>query len=345
MYLALLDSHYIPDTLRGCNACIIVLLRYLEMQEKTVIMKLVDWMVKRVNNCVGFHSLFELVPKDEDVQQSIINDSENKHAEWDEDISYMTEGLQIPEEGWAEDLSYMAYELAEAVPSAHDSKVMPFHSLEDDNCTPTCTNGLVWHGILTKFGLTTFKPFQLQALWAIDHGRDAIVVQRTGSGKSLCFQVVKRNHIDAIALRNWAGDEEPQNNARVLGDRHGDRPLLAYMTQEHFNKVCQDLHGMLHYIKMLGFDEELGSAGRTDDHSSGGLLLFNESKDDQRLGYCVKGCGEPDTERIKSDYAECWQWIYCIYTGDCLSEALLQYHSEGSYKADRLFLFTKTLLL
>eukprot|EP00794_Sanderia_malayensis_P000731 gene730-12_t len=249
MYLALLDSHYIPDTLRGCNACSIVLLRYLEMQEKTVIMKLVDWMVKRVNNGAGFHSLFELVSKDEDVQQSIINDSETKHAEWDEDISYMTEGLEIPEEGWAEDLSYMAHELAEAVPSAHDNRVMLLHSLEDNNCTPTCTNGLVWHGILTKFGLTTFKPFQIQALWAIDHGRDAIVVQPTGSGKSLCFQVAalaydKNCHCNLSTNRTdrKSGDEEPQNNTRVLGDRHDNRPLLAYMTQEHFNKVCQDLH-------------------------------------------------------------------------------------------------------
>eukprot|EP00794_Sanderia_malayensis_P013272 gene13272-14639_t len=188
MYLALRDSHYIPDTLRGCNACIIVLLRYLEMQEKTVIMKLVDWVVKRVNNGVRFHSLLELVPKDEDVQQSIIRDSVTKHAEWDENIFYMTEDLEIPEEGWAEDLLYMAYELAEAVPSSDDNKVMPSYSLEDNNCTPTCTNGFVWHGILTKFGLTTFKPFQLQTLWAIDHGRN-IVVKPTGSGKSLCFQV------------------------------------------------------------------------------------------------------------------------------------------------------------
>eukprot|EP00794_Sanderia_malayensis_P000732 gene732-13_t len=78
------------------------------------------------------------------------------------------------------------------------------------------------------------------------------------------------------------------------------------------------------------FMQELGRAGRTDDHSSDGLLLFNESKDDQRLGYCVKGCGEADTERIKSDYADCRQWIYCIYTGDCLSEALLQYYSEAA---------------
>ncbi len=85
--------------------------------------------------------------------------------------------------------------------------------------------------------------------------------------------------------------------------------------------------------------QEFGRAGHVENCSSDGLLLFNENKDDKRLGYWIKGCSEADTKRIKEDYASCWQWIYCIYTGDCLRQAMLQYYSEGNYTISILFKF------
>ena len=75
--------------------------------------------------------------------------------------------------------------------------------------------------------------------------------------------------------------------------------------------------------------QEIGRAGRQKESFAGGLLLVNENKDDQRLGYWLKGCTDSDTARIKSDYSECWRWVYCILTGDCLREAILKYYSEG----------------
>lgn len=48
---------------------------------------------------------------------------------------------------------------------------------------------LLWKGHLTKFQLTTFKRFQLDAIRAVERKKDVIVVQKTGSGKSICFQV------------------------------------------------------------------------------------------------------------------------------------------------------------
>ncbi len=83
--------------------------------------------------------------------------------------------------------------------------------------------------------------------------------------------------------------------------------------------------------------QEFGRASHGEDRSSEGILLFNESKDDQRLAYWVKGCGEEDMARMKNNYAQCWQWIYCIYTGDCLREALLEYYSEGNYLVNHTF--------
>ena len=48
---------------------------------------------------------------------------------------------------------------------------------------------LKMHGMLVeRFQLTQFKDWQLNAINALIRGEDALVVQPTGSGKSLCFQ-------------------------------------------------------------------------------------------------------------------------------------------------------------
>jgi len=59
-----------------------------------------------------------------------------------------------------------------------------------------------------------------------------------------------------------------------------------------------------------------------------GLLLIDEQKDDQRLGYWIKGCNTSDTEQIKKEYEACWNWIYSTYTGDCLRTEPLKYYNE-----------------
>ena len=38
------------------------------------------------------------------------------------------------------------------------------------------------------FGITKFKPFQKEILLSVLEGKDTVVIQPTGSGKSLCFQ-------------------------------------------------------------------------------------------------------------------------------------------------------------
>ena len=48
---------------------------------------------------------------------------------------------------------------------------------------------LLWKGHLTKFGLSSLKQFQLDAICALEKKKDVIVVQKTGSGKSLCYQL------------------------------------------------------------------------------------------------------------------------------------------------------------
>lgn len=48
---------------------------------------------------------------------------------------------------------------------------------------------LLWKGHLTTFQLTSFKRFQLDAIRAIEAKKDVGVIQMTGIGKSICFQV------------------------------------------------------------------------------------------------------------------------------------------------------------
>ena len=48
---------------------------------------------------------------------------------------------------------------------------------------------LTWKGHLTKFQLTAFKRFQLDAIYALETKKDVFVIEKTGSGKSICFQV------------------------------------------------------------------------------------------------------------------------------------------------------------
>ena len=59
-----------------------------------------------------------------------------------------------------------------------------------------------------------------------------------------------------------------------------------------------------------------------------GLLMVNEHRDDQHLGYWLVGCDTSDVTRIKQEYQECWKWIYSIYTGDCLRQEILKYYDE-----------------
>lgn len=54
---------------------------------------------------------------------------------------------------------------------------------------PSETEVILWKGYLTKFGLTSFRDFQIAAIHAVEKKNDVVVIQRTGSGKSLVYQI------------------------------------------------------------------------------------------------------------------------------------------------------------
>ena len=128
---------------------------------------------------------------------------------------------------------------------------------------------IIWKGHLTKFGLNSLNDFQIQAVQSVQLGRDVIVVQPTGSGKSLCFQLpslferekfvvvitptislinsqiegLKKVNIDAIALGRPAGQDAQQNHDRLFNnDNVSSFPSIVFTTPEHFvNRVCYNL--------------------------------------------------------------------------------------------------------
>ena len=83
------------------------------------------------------------------------------------------------------------------------------------------------------------------------------------------------------------------------------------------------------------FLQEVGHAGRKLNSTAKGLLLFNEYIDDKRLGQWLKPSLGPKGEdpafkavklSILDTYTKAWRFIYSIYNGKCLSQALAYFY-------------------
>ena len=142
---------------------------------------------------------------------------------------------------------------------------------------------ILWKGHLTKFGLNSLNDFQIQAIQSVQLSRDVIVVQPTGSGKSLCFQLpslferekfvvvitptislinsqiegLKKVNIDAIALGRPAGQDAQRNHDRLFNNNNGSSfPSIVFMTPEHFvNRVSYNLERIKTNVKLLVLDK------------------------------------------------------------------------------------------
>lgn len=69
--------------------------------------------------------------------------------------------------------------------------------------------------------------------------------------------------------------------------------------------------------------QEFGRAGRNSE-SSDGIIMVNESVDDQRLIYWIKECSPEEILDKKSEYEQCWKWLYGFLAGTCLRKSLLE---------------------
>ena len=135
------------------------------------------------------------------------------------------------------------------------------------------------------------KEFQVQCINAIQQGNDVILVQPTGSGKSLCFtfpallnpgkvsiviepvvaiinnqvEALKNKGIDAVALGRAAGNKKSSNYRRVF--QSSNLPDLAFCTPEYlfgtptnatFSGSCGQFHSLLAIqdnVSLVAIDE------------------------------------------------------------------------------------------
>jgi ATP-dependent DNA helicase RecQ len=107
----------------------------------------------------------------------------------------------------------------------------------------TSTIGATPDELLARFGLTTFRPGQREAVQAALDGRDSLVVMPTGGGKSLCYQ------LPALAT----GDMTARPLVVVVS------PLIALMSDQ------------LRRLRAAGVSATMLASGMDDGHNSRAL--------------------------------------------------------------------------
>ena len=138
---------------------------------------------------------------------------------------------------------------------------------------------VLWTGYLARFGHSSLKQFQKDAIHAVQQTRDTIIIQPTASGKSICFQVpalldeslitvvicptisLINSHVENLKLHginsSSLGPASSSSSFQsLLSCDKGDLPPLLFTTPEYFAiKVKRELMEMKSFIKMLVLDE------------------------------------------------------------------------------------------
>jgi hypothetical protein len=208
---------------------------------QTAIAELAGWVRKRIMSSVK-------VP----TAQSLLRiDMKESLEETDQNDIDLIAAADVLEKQITESSQLIHEEKSKDVPSTEEMSQM------DPSCLPPIveSNLVLLRGYLTKFGLTTFRAFQLKAINAVERGIDVVVTQRTGSGKSIIYQVpalfdnkkysivicptislilnqvnqLKEKGIDAIPFGNPAGKDKEANYGKVFTSER-DKTRLVYMT-------------------------------------------------------------------------------------------------------------------
>lgn len=128
--------------------------------------------------------------------------------------------------------------------------------------------------LVKKFNLTTFKDWQLRAIKALIDGQDALVVQPTGSGKSLCYQFpavwLKKTTVVLTPTISLMDDQSSSLSSKgikatFLGTAQQDKQIphkllageyeIVFVTPESFfadNGQPRELFKQLYYKNRIG---------------------------------------------------------------------------------------------
>lgn len=182
----LVDSHSIPTCIGGNDNGMLIQITYEKELVELAVTKMANWIHARKLKCSKENSHQNLIWMKPEVNNSKWDDfvfTENDLDVTDEDILMnITEEEEVIEVQMGN--AAVSEDNKSRDPGNETAYMLPdeLPDLADDVET-------LWKGFLTKFGYTSFKPFQSEAIKAIQQGHDVIVLQPTGKGKSFCFQV------------------------------------------------------------------------------------------------------------------------------------------------------------
>lgn len=194
-------------------------------------------------------------------------------------------------------------ELLPASHSAFDGEVVtPDRYSQTTSVVPYDT--LAIDKVKADLCIKELKEFHMQTISTISHGNDAILVQPTGSGKSLCFivpallnpskfcivieplvaiinnqvEALQRKGIDTVALGGAAGNMRSKNYHQVFKGSASNIPRLAFCTPEYLFGVpatnsLSGSAGQFHSLKtiqasvsMIAIDEAHTIFGRMPEY-------------------------------------------------------------------------------
>ena len=144
---------------------------------------------------------------------------------------------------------------------------------------PDKTKEILWTGYLARFGHSSLKQFQKEAIQAVEQSCDTIIIQPTASGKSICFQLPSlfdenfltvvicptisliNSHLENLKIRGIpCASLGPSSGGSLLQSLSScderELPPLVFTTPEYFAKKAKgEILEMKLQVKMLVLDE------------------------------------------------------------------------------------------
>ena len=287
----IIDTHKVKDDARGKQSGLLVHFPFECNNRDKVIDGIVDWVSLRMKSSIEDYAT--------QLHSLLMTDAESDAATFGEE--YYTD-IYIEDE----DLLNASMEVDRDVTCSTDNaSTEPEHSnrhaklevktennnsavYEDESApwvspkimtTPAKEQEIIWKGHLTAFGLSTLKAFQLDAVNAVESKMDAVVIQPTGSGKSLCYQlpalfdcslftVVICPTLSLISSQ-LQGLQSQGINAASIGPSSGgsnfqscdlkdapNLPSLLFTTPEYFvTKIKRELMTVQDRVKLIVLDK------------------------------------------------------------------------------------------
>lgn len=157
---------------------------------------------------------------------------------------------------------------------------------------PDKKDEVLWTGYLARFGHSSLKKFQKDAIQAVQLILASIIIQPTASGKSICFQLPSlfdiklkivvicptisliNSHVENLKTHRIAsGVLGPLSSAAALQSLHTcveeDLPPLIFTTPEYFvHKAKNELLKIKSSMKLLVLDEVHKMFDRTSNFRS-----------------------------------------------------------------------------